>query len=423
MSNAKPFKWIKKSLATVSALMLLSPIAFSPAAMAQASNDTAIVCTHPGASVDQARKTLIDKGCTILAETPCKAGKFTIFKVRPSNGNVSGIVAEFQGKVDPNIKSAEPAFKTKAQWGCWPRPTCTPNDPYYSVQYALQAMNWNDARCTMKLLGVNQRAVPRVTLIDVGCDSIADEMDNVTQYNFVGGQPGVLEPAMGTGTNHGTGVASVMAAKTHNSKFLAGVASHNVAVKVTSCRISNDGLNIDIFDVVNAMTWCVDHQAERGGPGAINVSLNSSTVNTFNASPVLQEIAGAAKANGDLFVNGSGNSGLEDVSPEQNIRRVGGLDETNMRWVSSNYGPFKAYVPCVNIALMSSQTAVGYRSGTSLACPQWAAIIALLQSISPRLTVSKADAIVYGTADRTPEGLRIPNVNTAVIYTILFGWF
>jgi subtilisin family serine protease len=285
-------------------------------------------------------------------------------------------------------------------------------------------MKWNDARCTLRLLGINQRAYPRITVIDSGTNLIAagDEMTNIQQFNFVGGLNGVAEAPFDSGL-HGTAVASVVACNTNNSNFISGAASHNLPVRVTTCRVSNDGASIDTLDVLRAMVWCVDHQNERGGPGAINLSINTTQLPTFNGSSVIQEIAKAARKQGDLIVNGSGNSGLVDPSRERYLRRVMAYDENNDVASFSNTGPFKAGAPGVNIAVVTGSPAgILFASGTSLSGPHWASGIAFLQSFSTSSNAVKMDKILYKTADTTAQGNKIPNFNNAVIKAAVWNW-
>jgi subtilisin family serine protease len=284
-------------------------------------------------------------------------------------------------------------------------------------------MNWNDAHCALRLLGIEQRAYPRFTVLDTGCNSITtgDEMTNIQQFNFVGGLNGVPESNVDSGI-HGTAVAGIASVRTHNSTLLAGVASHNLPTRVTSCRCSSDGSSVQTIDVLRAMTWCIDNQSLRGGPGIINISLNSIGLPSYNASPVFQEIAKLARKKGDLFVNAAGNDGLVDPSPERNIRRVMAYDEDNNVASFSNTGPFKAGAPGVLVAAMDSPNSVAFGSGTSFAAPNWGGVAAFIMSLNPRLTAPKADKIVYKTADTTAQGNKIPNVNRAVISSILWGW-
>lgn len=425
MLNADSLKRLGRTIIGLSALLLLNAIPFAPSAQA-ASNGTLVVYTQAGADVAAARQTINDSGCTILSEIPCSSGNFTIFHVQPNNGNVSAIVSMFAGRVDPNIASAEATIQSKCCgfWSWPPRPSCTPNDPDYPSQYALINMNWNDARCTLRLLGIGQRAYPRFTVLDTGCNSITtgDEMTNIQQFNFVGGLNGVPECNVDSGI-HGTAVAGVASVRTHNSTFLAGVASHNLPTRVTSCRCSSDGNSVQTIDVLRAMTWCVDNQSLRGGPGIINISLNSIGLPSYNASPVFQEIAKLARQKGDLFVNAAGNDGLVDSSPELYMRRIMAYDEDNNVASFSNTGPFKAGAPGVLVAAMDSPHSVAFGSGTSFAAPNWGGVAALIMSLNPRMNAPRADKIVYQTADTTAQGNKIPNVNRAVIASVLWGWW
>lgn len=422
MLNANSLRKFRLRVAAMSALFVLQ--AFPLMSSAQAPPNTIIVCTQAGGDVAAAKKTLTDAGCTILTEIPFVTGNFTILHVRPNNGNVTEAVAKFNGSIDPNIVSAEATLQSKKQWFCWPpRPTCTPNDPDYPSQYALPAMDWNDARCTLRLLGIGQRAYPRFTCIDTGVNDISagDEMINVQQYNFVGGLNGVPENNFDSGV-HGTAVTGIAGARTNNGTFISGVASHNLPVKIVSCRTSNDGDAIATVDVLRAMVWCVDHQAERGGRGVINVSLNSFGLPKYNGSPVVQEIAKNARKQGDLMINASGNEAIVDPSPEKFMRRVLALDENNQVASFSNTGPFKGSAPGVLVTTFDSPNSIAFGTGTSYACPNWSGAVALMMSLSPNLTAARADNIVYQTANTTSQGYKIPNINKAVIATVLFGW-
>lgn len=423
MLNADSWKSIRRTALGFSAALLVSTMAFMPSA--QAAGGTILVCTQAGGNVQAAKDTLKAAGCTVVSEVRCDVGAFSILQVRPNNGDVNSAVAKFNGTVDANILSAESTFQSKAQFFFWPpRPSCVPNDPDYPSQYALSAMNWNDARCTLRLLGLNQRAYPRVTVIDTGTNLVTagDEMMNVQQFNFAGGQNGVAEAPFDSGV-HGTGCSSIIGCKTNNANYISGTASHNLPVKVTACRVSQDGDFMDTMDILRAMTWCVDHQRERGGPGAINLSINTFALPTYNASTVVQEIAKAARNQGDLFVNASGNLGEVDTSPEKNLRRVMAYDENNNVASFSNTGPFKAGAPGVNVALVTGYPAgTFFGTGTSFAAPNWAGGISFLQSFVPFSNSVRMDSILYRTADNTAQGNKIPNYNKAVIAAVLFGW-
>lgn len=400
-------------------MLILASIGFAP--NAKAADNTLIVSTKAKAKVDEVRLKLSELGYSVLREIPFSAGKFTIFHVRMNSGDVAAALKQIS-KVK-GVNTVERNFSSGTQAAKF----CTPNDPDFPSQYGLQSVRWADARCTLKLLGINQRATPRLTIIDSGVNRInaGDEMTDVVQFNFVGGVNGIAEAPYDTGV-HGTAVCGVASARTDNSTFISGVASHNLPLKIVSCRCSNDGSTYATMDVIQAMSWCMDNQALRGGPGVINVSLNSFGLPKYNGSPVIQEIAREGRKQGDLIVNASANEALEDPSPEKYMRRIAALDENNELWDKSNYGPFKGASPGVLITTFDSPSSIAFGSGTSFASQFWAGAISLLMSLNPRLNAVKADAIVYRTAYsvQTVQGeFKVPDINRAVLQSALFTWF
>jgi subtilisin family serine protease len=172
-------------------------------------------------------------------------------------------------------------------------------------------------------------------------------------------------------------------------------------------------LHFPTADVVDALAWCIDHQRERRGPGPINVSINIDPPFTYNSSPFIQALAKALRAQGDLFVQGAGNSGLEDPTPEQFIRRVAATDEHDQLASFSVFGPFQVAAPGVDILTFGGNNAVAFLSGTSLSTAYWSGPIAFLMSLCPKLTAPAADAILFNTATVTKQGYHIPNLEAA----------
>ncbi len=411
MNKRPTSKPAKAAFVTLSLLATLC----TPQAKA-ASDNTILVCTKPKANVQETKLKLANIGCTILRETPCLSGKFTVLQVKPNSADLQATLKRINAI--GGISCAEKNFPSVAQQAS----LCTPNDPEFSSQYALQSIKWSEARCTLKLLGINQRVQPRFTALDSGCSKIqnGNEMIDVQQFNFAENANGIAEVPFDSGV-HGTAVIGIAAASTNNSSYIAGVASHNLPVKVTSCRVQS-GAIIQTLDAIDAMIWCVDNQAQRGGPGVINMSINSFGLPKYNGSAVLQEIARSARKQGDLFVNASANEGIVHPSPERSIRRVLALDENNLLASFSNTGPFKASAPGVLITTFDSPHSIAFGIGTSYACPTWSGCISFLQSINPNLNAVEADAIVYRTSATTTQGYRLPDLNKAVLHSVLFPW-
>jgi subtilisin family serine protease len=258
----------------------------------------------------------------------------------------------------------------------------------------------------------------------------------IHQLNFANGAGGVTEFPFDSDTYedgyHGTGTSGTGAATTNDHEFIAGVASVREPVFITMLRVSAPpGTTILATDLVDALTWCIDHQQERGGPGPINLSANAAPPATINSSAVFQGLARSLRAQGDLLVNGSGNTGTEDTSPEQYIRRVAGTDENNQLASFSTYGPFNAAAPATNILVFGAPTggigsppSLGYVSGTSQSTAYWSGSIAFLMADchTQRLNAPQADAIIFDTGTITsqtgPLSLQyhIPNLKNALNY-------
>jgi subtilisin family serine protease len=304
---------------------------------------------------------------------------------------------------------------------------CAPNDPDFPQQWALPDLNYPAALCR-----AHPTRIPAITYLDSGVNPVYPiELALVQQFNFANGADGVREFPFDSDTNentyHGTGTSSTAGATTNDNQFIAGVASVRQPVFITMLRMSDPpGTVITTESLEDGFAWCLDHQLERGGPGPINVSINAPPPNTLNTYSVFQSLAQSLQAQGDLIVNGAGNSGTEDSFPEQYIRRVAGTDESNELASFSTYGPsIFAAAPATDILVLTGplgDTTTTEVSGTSLATPYWAGSIAFLMASCPKRNAVQADAIIFNTATITsPTGpldisYHIPNLNNALNY-------
>jgi len=370
-----------------------------------------LVMNRSQTNAEKFKERLKNRGFRIVNEVRCKKDGWSIFEVKHASDRIDAALARIRNSGDIDLEGAE--VKTACRFT-----QCTPaiNDPEFASQLTIQQIDFGEMTCLLDAKSLSQVQQPRFTLIDSGVSPITNEMTTIQQFNFAGGANGTVDAVPFDSGIHGTGVASVACATTNNANLLAGVASHaGQTVKVVCCRISNDGASIDQLDVDRALAWCVDNQSARGGPGVINLSIQNNP--TYNASPVVQGIAKSLAKQGDLLVNGAGNSPIEDPSKsKKGIRRVAGLDETDSLWVNSTFGPFEAAAPCVNVRIYDKGTsAAGFRTGTSLASPTWAGAVALLMSLSPKLDAIKADKLLFKTGAETEEGYVKPDLRAAII--------
>lgn len=375
---------------------------------AQLADDTLIVLTAKGADLNKVYETLAAANCRVLQTVNVKKGGYFLISVKPEPGKLVETENKILATSDKHIKAVRRNYLDHFQ-------QCPPDDPEFPGQWALTTQRFPEALCPVFSGEVPQITYPRVTLIDTGVYPVqlGDEMNWIQQFNFVLPANGQPESPFDTGT-HGTGVTGVAAAMTYNATNMAGISSAYWPALITMCRASSNGSDVDRQWLYNALAWCVDNQEIRGGPGPINLSANASPPNTFNADPIMQTLAQTLYENGDLLVNGAGNSGLEDSSPDQYIRRVAGTDQDNLLWVNSVYGSFDTAAPAVNILTYLYPWELSFRTGTSFAAPHWAGAIAFIISLVPGLPAGWADWIIYDTATVTDRGDHIPNLEAAV---------
>ncbi len=318
--------------------------------------------SRPQCDVDKFKERLQKRGLVIVNEIRSTTEGYGIFEVQSIKGTAQSALINVRNSADVDLEAAEIKFASKPN-------ACVPsiNDPEFVSQLFLQQLNFSEMRCLLDAMNITQIVQPRITIVDSGVKPITNEMTNITQFNFASEANGLPEAAFDAGF-HGTAVATIAGAATNNGVLYTGISSHsNPSVKITSLRTSNDGNTIDTLDVLRALTWCVDNQAARGGVGVINLSINSSTLPTYNGSTVVQGIAKSLAKHKDLLVNGAGNTPMLDPSKQfKFIRRVGGIDENDIYWTSSTYGPFKSVAPSVHIRTHNTLTgAPGYGDGTS----------------------------------------------------------
>src|SRR5437763_7175480 len=127
----------------------------------------------------------------------------------------------------------------------------SPSDSYYSSQWALPKIAWDQAYGT-----VSPQFLTNVAILDTGVD--------VTHPDLIGSiGPGasIIDDSNGTtDTNgHGTWLAGIVAAHTNNLLGIAGVAYDHVQVMPVKVLDSN-GLGQD-SDIISGVLWAADNGA------------------------------------------------------------------------------------------------------------------------------------------------------------------
>ena len=212
---------------------------------------------------------------------------------------------------------------------------------------------------------------------------------------------------------HGTHVAGTVAAVTNNAKGVAGTA---YGAKIVPVRVLGRGGGYD-SDIADAVIWSsggtVSGVPANANPAeAINLSLGGSG----SCGSAMQAAINGAVGRGSTIVIAAGNSNANTsgFSPANcsNVIAVGSITSTGARSSFSNYGaivdiaaPGSSIYSTLNTGTQGpgSESYASY-SGTSMAAPHVAGVVALIQSVSnPAKTPAQVEALIKSTARAFPS--------------------
>ncbi|KAF8606970.1 peptidase 1 [Ceratobasidium sp. AG-I] len=201
------------------------------------------------------------------------------------------------------------------------------------------------------------------------------------------------------GNGHGTHVAGTIAGK----RFGVAKAASVYAVKV----LSDEGPGYS-SDIIAGVDWVVAQAKKTKRPTVINMSLGGG-VNEASDQAVTRAVAAGVHV---IVAAGNSNEDAENHSPARapNVITVGATSITDERWVwnpsqGSNFGKVvDIFAPGDEItsAWIGSTTAINRITGTSMATPHVAGLIAYLLAVEGRRTPANMLARVKKLA---PDGI------------------
>lgn len=300
----------------------------------------------------------------------------------------------------------------------------TPNDPRYSDQWNLKAMNlpkaWNVEQGKPSVIvavvdsGIirehpefrNQLWQNTGEIPDNGVDDDKNGyVDDINGWDFSDAPtlPGIgdsterdNEPDDETG--HGTHVSGIIAAEANNGIGIAGVAWGCRLMPLRAGFRIGAGAFLQNDDVAAAIVYAADNGAD-----VINLSLGD-TVNTF----LIQDAVEYAYNRGCILVAAAGNSpepGAYYPAALNTVLSVASLDK-NLQLGNSNFGAsIDIAAPgeeILSTGLNTDPSSPGYgyknRSGTSMAAAHISGVAALLISANPSCSNTEIQQWLTGTA-------------------------
>ncbi len=213
-------------------------------------------------------------------------------------------------------------------------------------------------------------------------------IDDWKGWNFDNNSNNVI-----TNNSHGTVVAGIISAKTHNDLGISGIAGgqNNEGVKILAYCIGEAAPISNVLD--DAIIQAVDD-----GVRIIQLSLS------LPSSQAIDEAIDYAVDNDVLIICAAGNNGTGTIhypANNPNVMAVGAINKNNKRAYFSQYGKHLSIMaPGVDIYSTKINNSYASSNGTSFAAPQVSGVAALILSISPNLTGKQVRDIIEKTAQK-----------------------
>lgn len=320
------------------------------------------------------------------------------------------------------------------------KPAATPNDPQYSFQWHYPLIQlptaWDLTTGDPSVITavIDTGIIPNHPefqgQLTGGYDFISDpsnsgdgnglDADPTDEGQLIDPDTGEPSNNPGAGSFHGTHVAGTIAAKANNNIGVAGVA---YSAKLMPLRaLSDEGGTT--YDIIQAMRYAAGLPNDSGIVPAqtadvINLSLGGGSY-ISSEQDVINQIA----SRGTIIVAASGNAGASSVdypAAYQNVIAVGATDvQGNVTSYSNRGSKLDVTAPggdgsrdrngdgypdgVFSTLLVDGTYGYGFMSGTSMATPHAAGVIALMRSVNPDLIQSDIEALLISGAITDDKG-------------------
>lgn len=342
---------------------------------------------------------------------------FTVSNKNMSTAELFTIIDKLQQ--DKRLEFAEPNFLRELK--------LFTNDPLFNSQWAIKNQGYlgGTVGADMKVEAAWNIATGsgiKVAIIDEGVDLIHPDL----QANLLSGFDATGNSSNGASSGndaHGTACAGIVAAVANNNIGIAGVAYNS---KILPVRI---GRTVAGSAIWTTDTWAADgiNWAWQNGADVLSNSWGGGSYSSTIADAVTGAVNNGRNGKGCVVLFSSGNHNVSVSFPANlaNVIAVGGSNMFDERkspqtayhdecWYGychggSNFGhEIDVVAPCLKIYTTDISGSSGYDptnytstfNGTSSACPNAAAVVALILSVNSNLTGVQARNILEQSTDK-----------------------
>ena len=273
------------------------------------------------------------------------------------------------------------------------------NDAYASFQHGFHSMNVLEAHRIAQGAGVT------VAVIDTRIDLNHEDLSGggIQSHDFV---PADRDSSS---VEHGTAIASLIAANPNNGKGIVGVAPSVNLIAVGACWTDSgsESAHCNSFTLAKALDLLI-----QSPPDIINLSIAGPN------DPILGRLIEKALSNGTIIVAAQPNSSsLSDIYPASypGVLAVGTAAVTPDEMISRGPAADRLFAPGEQIMVALPGNNYDFRSGSSLAAANASGVVALLLERAPDLSGERVENILRKSQSGNTNGSAVINACRALM--------
>lgn len=344
----------------------------------QESNDSApsdasayLVQFKSSASLDEIYQCVSQYPFRMLAQSSERLFSLSLADPAAFRQRYAGIIAQFAKSVTRSVSA-------------------TPNDPYYTDQWAIPDIGLDQAWDQTK-----GSASIKVAVIDTGLYRAHEDLSSpqiLSGYDVCTSTSNVSTDGIG----HGTMVTSVIAATTNNATGIAGGCWN---VSIVPYKVADSRGSISSTDMITAIRMAAD-----AGCDVINISLGGNEQDSFEQSAVNYAVSKGCIVIAAAGNDGSdaGRSGAYDYpASDDNVVSVASVGSGNTHSTFSQHNDkveISAPGEQIYVASSSGTNRYAIADGTSFSSPYVAAVAALTRSVEKTVTAPYFEQLLQQTS-------------------------